>query len=555
MLLAGLARGLHTRLSGRAVRGIWLDRTDRALLIRFAARVRKGADTWLYWHLHPTSGDLLVIDETREPTGSTVQVAPGSSLHAVRTLNDERILCFDIDAGDAAPGFVRTITVELIGSRWNAIATGASDAIIALLQVRERGDIQLRPGTTYVGPDRAERAGAAAMLDADTFRAILTDARNSDDDARRVLVRDVAYTSPMNATYIVTPIVMRGDAGVDEAYERYSIMRASNAGFVLNDSRGQPYPSALGTSDATEFPDIIDAFAHVFASSASTEAAVAAPGSIDAAVAAVHERIRRIHERVNRLTAESRDAAEESRIMRRQADLLFAQLHRVARGATEIDLDDFEGGVLHVALDASVSAKDNAAKLHEKAKRREHAAERVPVMIARGNEELARMEELKTRLASGDAAAEEIAKWSREALRPRTPGNDEGPALPYRTYRTSGGLEVRAGRNSRMNDMLTFHHSAPDDIWLHARDYAGAHVVLRWGNREANPPARDIEEAAIIAGVNSRGRTSGLVPVDWTRRKYVRKRRKSPAGQVVVERSKTIFVTPDAALESRLREE
>jgi predicted ribosome quality control (RQC) complex YloA/Tae2 family protein len=126
--------------------------------------------------------------------------------------------------------------------------------------------------------------------------------------------------------------------------------------------------------------------------------------------------------------------------------------------------------------------------------------------------------------------------------------------LPYRVYRSSGGLEIRVGRGAQRNDDLTFHHSSPNDVWLHARHAAGAHVVLRW-SEEGNPPARDLAEAATLAALHSRARSAGSVPVDWTRRKYVRKPRKAPAGTVVLERAQTLFVRPDAALEERLKEE
>jgi predicted ribosome quality control (RQC) complex YloA/Tae2 family protein len=127
--------------------------------------------------------------------------------------------------------------------------------------------------------------------------------------------------------------------------------------------------------------------------------------------------------------------------------------------------------------------------------------------------------------------------------------------LPYRRYRTSGGLEARVGRSSRANDDLTFRHSSPDDIWLHARDVGGAHVILRWPHKGSNPPARDLEEAAVLAALHSRARTSGTAAVDWTRRKHVRKTRKGPPGSVLVDRASTLFVVPDATVEARLREQ
>jgi predicted ribosome quality control (RQC) complex YloA/Tae2 family protein len=80
-------------------------------------------------------------------------------------------------------------------------------------------------------------------------------------------------------------------------------------------------------------------------------------------------------------------------------------------------------------------------------------------------------------------------------------------------------------------------------------------VILRWDRADENPPAGAIAEAAVLAALFSRARTSGTVAVDWTRRKYVRKPRKSAPGLVIPERVKTVFVEPDAALEERMRAE
>jgi hypothetical protein len=124
---------------------------------------------------------------------------------------------------------------------------------------------------------------------------------------------------------------------------------------------------------------------------------------------------------------------------------------------------------------------------------------------------------------------------------------------PFRTYRSSGGLEIWVGRGAASNDTLTFHESSPRDVWLHARDSAGAHVVLRWP-RDEPPPSRDLEEAAVLAAWHSKSRGSALVPVDWTRRKYVHKARGGPPGQVLVQRAETVFVAPDERVERRLRD-
>jgi len=110
-------------------------------------------------------------------------------------------------------------------------------------------------------------------------------------------------------------------------------------------------------------------------------------------------------------------------------------------------------------------------------------------------------------------------------------------------------LEIRVGRSSRANDDLTFRHSSPNDIWLHARSVPGSHVILRWANPQGSPPARDLEEAARLAAYHSKARTSAIVPVDWTRRKYVRKPRGAPPGAVVPQRVRTLFVDLEGAEE------
>jgi predicted ribosome quality control (RQC) complex YloA/Tae2 family protein len=233
-----------------------------------------------------------------------------------------------------------------------------------------------------------------------------------------------------------------------------------------------------------------------------------------------------------------------------RADLLLSQLHAVERGADSITLTGFDGEVVTIALDPARSPSGNASALYDSARRRERAAERVPELVRRAGREMDALEGLAARIRDGTAGPEELARLQR--VQPAT-GRDAPPPLPYREYRTSQGLEVRVGRGSKSNDDLTFRHSSPNDIWLHARDAAGAHVILRWNRADANPPAADLQEAATLAALNSKARTSGTVPVDWTRRKHVRKPRKAGPGLVIPERVKTVFVEPDPALEERMR--
>jgi predicted ribosome quality control (RQC) complex YloA/Tae2 family protein len=245
-------------------------------------------------------------------------------------------------------------------------------------------------------------------------------------------------------------------------------------------------------------------------------------------------------------------ASAEAARLRRAADVLLSQLHLVPRAPALARLDDLDGGMLEIELDPAATPADNARRLYDVARRRDRAAARVPLLLRRAAGERARLEELAARVREGTATADELERLQRR----RPPAQRDAPALPWRAYRTSRGLEVRVGRGSRANDELTFRHSHRDDIWLHARDVAGAHVILRWGRPDENPPAADIAEAAVLAALHSRARTSGTVAVDWTRRKHVRKPRKAGPGLVHARaRAHRVRGAGSEAVEEKLRED
>jgi hypothetical protein len=183
-------------------------------------------------------------------------------------------------------------------------------------------------------------------------------------------------------------------------------------------------------------------------------------------------------------------------------------------------------------------------------------ARETPVALAeRLYKEAGAMERALERLPPRIAALEAGPTTRSGDRRPRPTrraSSTGGERLPYKSYRSSGGIDILVGRGARSNDELTYEIAKPDDVWLHARDVTGAHVVLRW-SQEGAPPARDLHEAAALAAWYSRARGSTVVPVDWTRRRHVRRARGGPPGRALVERAKTVMARPSAELERRLR--
>jgi hypothetical protein len=225
------------------------------------------------------------------------------------------------------------------------------------------------------------------------------------------------------------------------------------------------------------------------------------------------------------------ERAREAPRLRAIADALMALGSDGALPAA-IGLPDGTEAPVPRAADPAESPIDAAERLYKEARAMERALERLPARIAA----------LKS---SAPRAPRQKARGPRTSAAP-------AKRLPYKSYRTSGGIDVLVGRGASANDELTYGVARPDDVWLHARDVTGAHVVMRWSH-DGPPPARDLHEAAALAAWYSRARGSVVVPVDWTRRRHVRRARGGPPGRALVERAQTVMARPTAELERRLR--
>jgi predicted ribosome quality control (RQC) complex YloA/Tae2 family protein len=226
------------------------------------------------------------------------------------------------------------------------------------------------------------------------------------------------------------------------------------------------------------------------------------------------------------------ERAREAPRLRAIADALMA-LGRDGEVPAAVMLPDGTESPVPRADDPDESPIDIAERLYKEAGAMERALERLPARIAAVGSSSPRTPRQKSRGAGASSGT-------------------TGKRLPYKSYRTSGGIDVLVGRGAGANDELTYGIAKPDDVWLHARDVTGAHVVMRW-SQAGPPPARDLHEAAALAAWYSRARGSVVVPVDWTRRRHVRRARGGPPGRALVERAQTVMARPTAELERRLR--
>lgn len=469
---------------------------------------------------------------------------------------DERRLIMRLDAPDRFRSGARRLEVELHTNQWNVLLVSDEDQRIhSALWARRAGERALTPGSEYRPPAPSNRLGLGEAGRSELLAEWMTRlGPRPPEERERELVRGFAWTGTVNAASIL--LATAGEATTEEATEEalrgafgewWRLRQFPSAGPVvlLRDGRYQPYPFRLAGWEAEEADSLLAAMGRV----AVEAGAGAAAGGADeesrddgALLGAARLRLEAALRRVERLEGERQREGEADRL-RARADLLLAKLHEVPKGVAEVVLTGWDEEAVRLSLDPGRSAAENAADWYAEARKRARAAERLPGLIQAAQSEAERWREA---VVQGEIGA--LPSWVAEKVSLRRGGGKSSsadpPPLPYHVFRSSGGLEIRVGRSSKANDQLTFGHSSPNDVWLHARSVPGSHVILRWADPEGAPPARDLEEAARLAAFHSKARSSAIVPVDWTRRKYVRKPRGAAPGSVIPQRVRTLFVEP-----------
>jgi predicted ribosome quality control (RQC) complex YloA/Tae2 family protein len=146
--------------------------------------------------------------------------------------------------------------------------------------------------------------------------------------------------------------------------------------------------------------------------------------------------------------------------------------------------------------------------------------------------------------AALDKKASKAAKKGKSSKQGKNKPGAPGGGVPLHVQ--CDGFTVLVGKNSRQNEEVTFRQAASNDIWLHARGVAGAHVIIKAAGREV--PRHTIDQAATLAAYYSEARGTTSTPVDYTLQRHVRHMKGGGPGLVTYDREHTIYVAPDKAL-------
>lgn len=142
----------------------------------------------------------------------------------------------------------------------------------------------------------------------------------------------------------------------------------------------------------------------------------------------------------------------------------------------------------------------------------------------------------------------EITGEKAESEKPKAKRKREEIFTGARRYESSDGFEILVGKAAKDNDYLTFRAAKSSDLWLHAADYAGSHVIVKNPNRAEIPP-KTLIEAAQLAAFFSQAKNHPKADVHYTQKKFVNKPKGASAGLVSLSSFKTILVEPKVRLE------
>ena len=237
------------------------------------------------------------------------------------------------------------------------------------------------------------------------------------------------------------------------------------------------------------------------------------------------------------------DNAEE---FRQKGELLTTFLHQVPNDQDQVILDNYyTNQPITIALDKALTPNQNAQRYFKRYQKLKEAVKYLTDLVEETKATILYLESVETVL--NQAGLEEIAEIREELIqtgfiRRRQREKIQKRKKPEQYLASDGKTIIYVGRNNLQNEELTFKMARKEELWFHAKDIPGSHVVIS-GNLDPSDEVKT--DAAELAAYFSQGRLSNLVQVDMIEIKKLNKPTGGKPGFVTYTGQKTLRVTPD----------
>ncbi|MGT2950018.1 hypothetical protein BU202_03315 [Streptococcus cuniculi] len=239
---------------------------------------------------------------------------------------------------------------------------------------------------------------------------------------------------------------------------------------------------------------------------------------------------------------------EGAELFRQKGELLTTYLHQVPNDQASVTLDNYyTGEALTIELDVALTPSQNAQRYFKKYQKLKEAVKHLNNLIEETKSTIGYLESVDTML--GQASLSEIEEIREELietgyLKRRHREKIAKRQKPERYLATDGKTIILVGKNNLQNDELTFKMAKKGELWFHAKDIPGSHVIIT-DNLEPSDEVKT--DAAELAAYFSKARYSNLVQVDMIEAKKLHKPTGGKPGFVTYRGQKTLRVTPDEA--------
>lgn len=239
-------------------------------------------------------------------------------------------------------------------------------------------------------------------------------------------------------------------------------------------------------------------------------------------------------------------ATENAEEFRQKGELLTTFLHQVPNDQDQVILENYyTNQPITIALDKALTPNQNAQRYFKRYQKLKEAVKYLTDLIEETKATILYLESVETVL--NQAGLDEIAEIREELIqtgfiRRRQREKIQKRQKPEQYLASDGKTIIYVGRNNLQNEELTFKMARKEELWFHAKDIPGSHVVI---TANLNPTDEVKTDAAELAAYFSKGRLSNLVQVDMIEVKKLNKPTGGKPGFVTYTGQKTLRVTPD----------
>ncbi|TFZ39564.1 fibronectin/fibrinogen-binding protein [Soehngenia longivitae] len=273
----------------------------------------------------------------------------------------------------------------------------------------------------------------------------------------------------------------------------------------------------------------------------------------------IENRIEKSQHKLSKINEELIESAEREKY-KIYADLLQANIHAIPKGASSIELSNFydpEQNLLEIPLDVTLSPAANAQKYYKKYAKLKAASSILKKQIEETKNEIFYLESVLVSLdlVNDFYELDEIRSELIEHGYIKKPSGKKKMDTRKKTkplhYLSSDGFDIYVGKNNLQNEYLTTKFAKKDDLWFHAKNIPGSHVILKSKNSEI--PESTIYEAAYLAALFSKNNFETKVDVDYTKKVFVKKPKDTKYGFVNYDNFKTVVIDLNTFDSTRLR--